>query len=671
MTNALRRVAYAAIVSAALHSPLNAGDEGGGTTSPFNLGAGGRTIAMGGAASSVWGDSYAALWNPAGLCAIDRNEASLFHTSLFDESTTYSSLMLAHPFVDLGVFSFGVVQLRVGGIEWRDAENTLIDGEIENIQTRYLIGYARDIAKGFTAGTSLKLDRYSEGSYVANGFGIDAGLGLEPSVHSPAFDGMAMGISFVNILEPTVRLAAQEAGDPRAIRAGISFWRSVSRTLDDRLTVAVDIDRARYSETRFHAGAEYGMRRTFAVRAGWDAGIPTLGCGLRLPFFLLDYAYRSTDLGGNHLFSLTYRFGASRDEKIERVRRRREEEIRRELDAQVSRHESTFIASSLESGKASFAAQDFGAAMDHFGRVLLWSPANEVAREGVRAAQSALLMIRGDSLMTRGKLAEALLSYREAFSQLRSPQASERIEHCETMIRKTADNDRLNRDILAQAIELYAERNWTGAEAGFREALALDPQNAAARGYLSKTRDRIRESRDKSLGEADRLAAGGRYGAALQLLKAENERNPGDERLAAKIRELDALRADAEKRKSADAAAAGTEKELGAEERERYRKAYDRGIEFFKRGDFARAIEAWEGVRRASARFEQVSEYLVKAYQYLGMEHYARHEYEKALDTWSRVLAVDPDNEKALRYIGKTREELSRLEGRAKREVSN
>ena len=53
----------------------------------------------------------------------------------------------------------------------------------------------------------------------------------------------------------------------------------------------------------------------------------------------------------------------------------------------------------------------------------------------------------------------------------------------------------------------------------------------------------------------------------------------------------------------------------------------------------------------------------MKAYQYLGMEHYARHEYDRALEVWNKILAVDPNNEKAIRYITKTKEELSKLEG--------
>ncbi|MCX5753006.1 MAG: hypothetical protein NTW97_05090 [Candidatus Krumholzibacteria bacterium] len=92
-------------------------------------------------------------------------------------------------------------------------------------------------------------------------------------------------------------------------------------------------------------------------------------------------------------------------------------------------------------------------------------------------------------------------------------------------------------------------------------------------------------------------------------------------------------------------------------------QGYGRGIEFFTHGNFTRAIDEWEAVYRAAPRFKQVSEYLVKAYQYLGMEHYANHEYDRALEVWNKILSVDSDNEKAIRYINKTKDELSRLEG--------
>ena len=101
---------------------------------------------------------------------------------------------------------------------------------------------------------------------------------------------------------------------------------------------------------------------------------------------------------------------------------------------------------------------------------------------------------------------------------------------------------------------------------------------------------------------------------------------------------------------------------LSREERDNLREKYEKGVEFFKSGKFDKAVEEWEPVWHRYAKFEKIEDYLVKAYQYWGMEMYTKHNYQEALDIWARILKVDPDNEKAIRYIRKTREELSGLE---------
>lgn len=86
------------------------------------------------------------------------------------------------------------------------------------------------------------------------------------------------------------------------------------------------------------------------------------------------------------------------------------------------------------------------------------------------------------------------------------------------------------------------------------------------------------------------------------------------------------------------------------------------GIETFKRSDFITVIEHWENVWRRCPQFEKVEEYLVKAHQYHGMNLCSRSRYREALDAWGKILEVDRDNEKALRYIRRTREELEMFE---------
>lgn len=87
-----------------------------------------------------------------------------------------------------------------------------------------------------------------------------------------------------------------------------------------------------------------------------------------------------------------------------------------------------------------------------------------------------------------------------------------------------------------------------------------------------------------------------------------------------------------------------------------------RGSEFFTGGQFDKAISDWEVVWSKSPRFEQVDVYLVRAYQYRGMELYVQRRYKDAIAVWNEILEVDPDNEKAIRYINRIRQELEKLE---------
>ncbi|UCF05481.1 MAG: PorV/PorQ family protein [bacterium] len=643
---------------------LLAGDEDAGTSGPFTLGAGGRGIAMGGAAAAVWGDSYAQLWNPAGLYRVDRSEANLFHTTLFDESTRYSSLFLSHSFLDIGVVSFGVIHLDIGGIEQRDRENRLLDGELDNRQTRYMLGFARSLYRGLSGGVRLKLDRYVQGSYVANGFGLDAGIGFESDISSHLIDGLAAGVSLSNLLEPKINLVSEESGDPRAVRFGFSLWRSISQRMNDRLLLAIDLDRARYSDTHLHVGGEYSIYDFFAVRGGWDAGIPTLGCGFRVRFIQLDYAYRSTDLGNNHLFSLIYRFGSSRTERLAERRRKQLEGIQKEIDAQVSHFEDQFVSSSLAKGQESLEQADYAKALEYFQGVLLWSPENEMAKNGSIVARGSLLMLEGDSLVKQERFAEALFSYRRAYEELQRPEIESRIAECEKRIEDASNRHGVVERILSRSLELYTEHKWDEASEGFEKVLDLVPEHALAKDYLNRTRTRIRESYERMLTRADRFVEEKRYGAALEELRKGLERYPGDEALERRVAHINELqRALAAAEREARVTAPRRAPSISQKEIEALRPAYERGYEYFKRGQFSGAIREWEKVWKRYPRFEKVADYLIKAYQYYGMELYTSHRYEESLEVWGRILEVDPDNEKALRYIDRTKEELAKLEG--------
>ncbi len=643
-------------------APLAADDEGGGTVSPFALGAGGRNIAMGGTRAAVWGGSYALLWNPAGLCQLERGEVSMFHTKLFDESCSYSSLIGSYPFTDMGVVSFGVLRLEIGGIERRDWQNLPVSGELSNKQIRYVFGYAKDLYRGFYSGVSMKMDRFAQGSYVANGFGLDIGFGFRPDLSSRLVDGAAFGLTFFNVLEPKFKLAFEESGDPYGTRAGFALWRSLNKGLDDRFLLAVDIDKTKYDDARMHFGCEYSMKGMFAARGGWDSGFPTFGFGFNFYSIQIDYAYRNSDLDYYHLFSLSYEFGPSKGWRLEKRKQMREEKIKREIEKETIRYEAGQIENSLSKAREALAKQKFKSATEYFETVLLWDPENREAKAGKLQADGYILVMVADSLFEAGKYGEALLQYRRGNEALKADVINTRIEKCEEIISRTTNQKQMIENMFARALELYSERKWSESAKVFNQVLDLAPDHDIARNYYDKANARFAEEYSRVLRRIQLSIGKNRYGEALEEVRAGLEMYPGDNELEKQLAEVSRLKKQGESAAQISASNEADEIVLSRDEIEELRPIYDEGVEFFKNGEFDKAIGEWENVWKRYAKYEKVEDYLVKAYLYWGMELYTKHDYQEALKIWGKVLEVDPDNEKAVRYIRRTREELGRLE---------
>lgn len=641
-------------------SPLFAHEDGG-TVSPFELGAGARNIAMGNTRTAVWGGSYPLLWNPAGLHYLERGEVSLFHTPLFDESCSYSSILCSYPFTDLGTISFGIQQLNISGIDQRDSENMLVEGDLSNRQTRYVLGYGRDLYGGLAGGLSLKLDRFELGPYSASGFGMDAGLGFRSRVQSPLIEGVAMGLSVNNVVEPGMTLVGMKSVDPRCIKAGMAFWRSILNGMDDRLLFAVDIEKSKYSEIGLHLGAEYTIGDMLAVRAGYDAGFPTLGLGFYLHTMQLDYAYRSSDLEGYHLFSISYGFGPTREERIEKRYQARQEEIKREIEKETSKYESDMIVGTMEKGRKAFEAGRFREAAGFFGTVLLWDSANEEAQEKRTQALAYIQIGAGDSLFGVENYAEALHRYRLGNRDLGLEEVDGRIQACERIIAESTDRESLIEDMFSHALDLYASRLWGEAAQAFREVIDLKPDHNIARSYFVKSKTRQKEEYEKDLKEIDIAIGKKRFTEAIESIRIALERYPGDQALQERLSRTAQLQRNAQT-SAADEKKRAEKPMLSDAEIGALRPGYDRAVEYFRNGSFNLAIKEWEKIHAASPSFEKTKEYLVKAYQYRGMQLYTDHDYDGALEIWNRILRIDPGNEKAIRYIRRTEEEISRLQ---------
>ncbi len=326
-----------------------------GTELPFVLGTGARSNAMGAAGVSHAYDASVQAYNPAGLGQLQWKQFLFYRTTLFDSKSVYHAASYVHPLLNYGTLGISLIRLDIGGIEERDYTNRLLSSDLSNAQTRILLGYARNITSSLTAGLNLKLDNQSFGEYSGSGFGFDVGLMATQTLSGNSFiKGFREGFAIQNLIEPSVKLDNDKVSDPFNVAAGVS---AISGGGDFLLVTSLDLVNPRYSPFNVRIGQEVMYNGFLALRAGLDDATATFGFGARFKQFALDYAYRDEDLGNNHRFSLTIKFGASRADRQMEARRRLEDEVNTKLTNRMAEMEQSQIYTAISQGDRLYAGR--------------------------------------------------------------------------------------------------------------------------------------------------------------------------------------------------------------------------------------------------------------------------------------------------------------------------
>ncbi len=98
-----------------------------------------------------------------------------------------------------------------------------------------------------------------------------------------------------------------------------------------------------------------------------------------------------------------------------------------------------------------------------------------------------------------------------------------------------------------------------------------------------------------------------------------------------------------------------------AEQLRQAARAYQEGVEAMTQNRLEVAARLFETVHESVPRYKDIAARLRQAYLFLGMEHYTEGEPEEAIQVWTKVLEIDPQDEKALAYIRKTKQELEKI----------
>ena len=287
----------------------------------LRLGAGARSIGLGGAFTAIANDATATVWNPAGLGSAA--DLSLnFSTQQLDLDRSHNFIAFTKALGSAGSVGLAVTHAGVSDIPEYD-NNGGYGGEFDYSSTAYSLSYGVNVGH-FSVGLT--------GRMLADNFGLDS---IE---NQSGFGGidiglMGHGLSFKHgeTEVPTfhyglaVKYLGASLGDdtvPMAINAGIAY----DLYMGNIVTFAADIEQELVnldqSATSLRVGAEYTIHAyrgtALSLRGGISASRDTQnlfgGFGININGLQIDYAIRdgmATEINGagsTHFASVSYRY---------------------------------------------------------------------------------------------------------------------------------------------------------------------------------------------------------------------------------------------------------------------------------------------------------------------------------------------------------------------------
>jgi tetratricopeptide (TPR) repeat protein len=284
------------------------GGEDAGRETPFSLGAGARSLAMGGGFSALADDASATYYNPAGLVRLQYQELTFMHATLFAD-TRYNFGAWAIPVSRRA--GVGVAYMRIGtdGIVGR--EDFVVTDTMDYAHSQVVFSFGHELYAGLAAGVSFKVVNQSLGRLSDYAYGADVGLGVKFSEHFFA------GVIARDLLAPKLELEAMAETTPWTLSGGLAVS---GLALSDfiKLAASFDLEKPEDRSVKLHAGGEVLLHEAAALRLGYDRDNVAFGAGIKAGRFRIDYAYKLLDYVDNsHRFSLTLLLDApSRREEV-------------------------------------------------------------------------------------------------------------------------------------------------------------------------------------------------------------------------------------------------------------------------------------------------------------------------------------------------------------------
>jgi len=507
-----------------------------------------RAAALAGTTASLSDDAGSVLVNPAALTRLLKPEVDATRVLLF-EDTTFDVIAAGLPTRNWGSFAGAYVRQATGGFEARTGPNdppsafsvgqsAMLGGWGFSPRLPWEDADAPAASRQLALGVTAKSIRETVGAAAASSSGLDAGVLLHPR------PDVSVGVVLDNLIAPSPAFVSSAIRYPRIFEISPSYVRALRG--DWRLLAAARLRHVEGEGNEPAGAVELQYGRLAALRLGLQGKGPSTGVGIAFGNTRLDYALLLHDLGISHSVTLIQRFGQTREELEETIRRGisrlsradgarlakaylqkaddemrddRTMEARRDIEAaSLLDPENADIAARLKKADAAWEEslrrqtlerlaslaqqqQEQGnllAARQYWRSVLDMDPSHALARRGLESIDRALSgaeIARVESLRQAEAANEVALALAGAATSL-------------------------SRGLLRQA-RLEAER-----------AQKRHPENAQIREFIEQTRRQIEAFTAARRAEAAKAAAARDFPAALAALQAARREDPDNQDIA-------------------------------------------------------------------------------------------------------------------------------------------
>jgi hypothetical protein len=313
------------------------------------IGYGARAKAMGNAFVAIVDDATAGYWNPAGLTGVKSSvQIALMHSEQFAGIAKNDYLSVAFPIDKKSTLAFSYMRFGVDDIpnttQLIDSEGNIDYDRITSfsaVDNAFFASYARKLnVEGLSIGGNIKIVRRIIGDFAdAWGFGLDAGaqyvlkkwkFGATFRDFTGTFNSWNYDLTdeFKEVLLSTGNELPTNGQEVTAFKLILgTAWKT---PMGDKFDFLVEIDldisfdgrrntliASDFASLDPHLGVEFGFKSIVYIRAGvsnlqfstnqFDSKTlkvePSIGLGLRLGHFYIDYALTNVGSASGTLYS--------------------------------------------------------------------------------------------------------------------------------------------------------------------------------------------------------------------------------------------------------------------------------------------------------------------------------------------------------------------------------